>query len=293
MLTPPPKVDLTGKVSLVTGANTGIGRVTAMELARAGARVLVACRSQQRAQEAIDDIKAQTGHQDLVFIPLDLGSLDAVRQSADAILARDEPLDLLINNAGLAGQQGMTKDGFEIHFGVNHLGHFLLTLMLLDRLKDSDHGRIVNVASRAHYRAKGIDYQAVRKPTRTRVGMKEYEVSKLANVLFTAELARRLTDTRITTYSLHPGVVASDIWRRVPWPFEKLIKRFMITNEEGALTTLHCAMSPQAGKETGLYYDECKTKEPSAVSKDPNAAAELWQRSLQWTGFDQDPLPAA
>lgn len=277
------KVDMSGKVCLVTGANTGIGRVTAVELARAGATVILACRSRERAEGVIQEITAATSEQQAVFIPLDLGRFESVRACADAVLARDEPLHVLINNAGLAGQRGLTPEGFELAFGVNHLGHFLLTLLLMDRLKASAPARIVNVSSRAHYRAKGIPEEVIKNTTATTVGMHEYEISKLANVLFTNELAARLEGTGITTYSLHPGVVASDIWRRVPWPFDRVMKLFMVSNEEGAMTTLHCATSPEAAAETGLYYDSCRPKNPSAVSKDAALARDLWARSLTWT----------
>jgi NAD(P)-dependent dehydrogenase (short-subunit alcohol dehydrogenase family) len=197
-------------------------------------------------------------------------------------LARDLPLHLLINNAGLAGTRGMTKSGFELAFGTNHMGHFLLTQLLLERMKNSTPARIVTVASRAHYNAHAIDWEAVRQPTRTRTGLAEYSVSKLANVLFSTELARRLAGSGITTYSLHPGVVASDVWRAVPWPLRPLIKLRMISTEEGAATTLYCANSAEAGRESGLYYDQCRVKEPNELVHDLALAAELWKRSEQW-----------
>jgi retinol dehydrogenase-12 len=273
---------LAGRVVLVTGASTGIGRVTARELAQQGAHVFAACRSAERAQAVIDEIRAAPGSGSVEFLPLELGDFESIRQCAKTFLARDLPLHVLINNAGHAGARGLTKDGFELAFGVNHLGHFLLTQLLVDRIKASAPARIVTVASKAHYRAPGIDWQAVREPTRTATGLKEYGISKLANVLFSAELGRRLNGTGITTYSLHPGVVASDIWRSVPWPLRSLIKLVLISTERGALTTLHCATSPDAGTETGLFYDECRPKFPSRVAQDTNLAAELWQRSEDW-----------
>src|SRR5690606_15979821 len=150
----------------------------------------------------------------------------SVRACGEALLARDLPIHVLVNNAGLAGQDGLTKEGFEMAFGVNHVGHFLLTLMLAPRLVAPTPARIVNVASRAHFPAPGIDYEAIRKPKVATTGMKEYEVSKLANVLFTVELHRRLADKGVDTYALHPGVVASDIWRRVPAPVRWVGKLF-------------------------------------------------------------------
>lgn len=274
---------LNGRVALVTGANTGIGRVTARELARQGAHVFVACRSAQRAQGAIDEIRAIAGAGLVDFLELDLGEFASIRACAKAFLARGLPLHLLINNAGLAGTQGMTASGFELAFGTNHVGHFLLTQLLLERVRESAPARIVTVASRAHHRAPGLDWQAVREPTRARTGLPEYSNSKLANVLFSAELSRRLAGSGVTTYALHPGVVASDVWRAVPWPLRSLIKLGMISNEEGAATTLHCATSAAVAPESGMYYDNCRVKTPSKLAQDRELAAELWRRSLEWT----------
>lgn len=278
---PSPK-SKTGQVALVTGANTGIGLVTARELARQGMHVFIACRSAERAQPALELIRATGGNAQVEFLPLDLGDFDSVRECARMFLARGLPLHLLVNNAGLAGTRGFTKSGFELAFGVNHMGHFLLTQLLLDRIKASTPARIVTVASRAHRRVQGIDWDAVRRPTRTRLALEEYGVSKLANVLFSAELGRRLAGSGVTTYSLHPGVVASDVWRSVPWPLRALFKMTMISTEEGAATTLYCASSPEAALETGLYYEKCRVKTPSKDALNPALAAELWKRSEQW-----------
>jgi NAD(P)-dependent dehydrogenase (short-subunit alcohol dehydrogenase family) len=204
-----------------------------------------------------------------------------VHRCADAFLRTGAPLHGLINNAGVA-MRGLTPSGFEINFGTNHVGHFLLTQLLVDHIRDSAPARIVTVASRAHFRAKTWDWDALQKPTRTIAGMKEYSASKLANVWFSAELARRLVDTGVSTYSLHPGVVASELWRRVPQPIRWLITRRMISNEQGALTTLHCATSPRAASETGLYYDDCAPRRPSKLAQDENLARELWERTDQW-----------
>ena len=142
--------------------------------------------------------------------------------------------------------------------------------------------RIVTVSSRAHRRAGGIDWDAVRRPTATRLGAKEYRVSKLANLLFSAELGRRLQGSGVTTYSLHPGVIASDIWRAVPGPLRALLRIAMVSTEKGAQTTLHCALSPAVAGETGLYYSDCRAVAPSAVGQDRSLAEELWRRSEGW-----------
>lgn len=273
--------DVSGKVCIVTGANTGIGEVTARELARAGGHVFLACRSRDKTMPVIEAIKSETDNEKVEFLSLDLASLASVRTCAEEFLARDLPLHLLINNAGLAGQRGLTKDGFELTFGVNHLGHFLFTTLLMSRIVESAPARIVNVSSKSHYQAKGIDWDALREPTRSVSGLNEYSVSKLCNVLFTKELARRLPEG-VTTHALHPGVVASDVWRKVPWPIRPIIKKFMITNEEGARTTLHCATSPELSHETGLYWDAMKPRRESRLAQDEELAKELWRRSEEW-----------
>ncbi len=273
---------LNSRIALVTGANTGIGRVTARELARRGARVVVATRDEQRTRDVLADIRTAGGEGH--WLALDLGDLDSVRRCANEFLALNLPLHLLVNNAGLAGRRGFTRSGFELAFGVNHVGHFLLTQLLVDRLKASAPARVVTVASHAHYRARGIDWEAVRRPTRHRFAMPEYSVSKLANVLFSAELGRRLAGSGVTTYALHPGVVASDIWRTIPQPLRWLVTRRMITPEEGAKTTLYCATEPSLATESGLYWDRCRARTPSALARDEALAAQLWQRSEAWVG---------
>lgn len=274
---------LSGRVALVTGANTGIGRVTATELALQGAQVFLACRSREKTQPVLADIAARSGGRARAeFLPLDLGDLASVRHCAHLFLARGLPLHLLVNNAGLAGQKGITASGFELAFGVCHVGHFLLTSLLLDALKASAPARIVVVASTAHRHAKGIDFDALRQPTRSPGGLREYAVAKLANVLFAAELARRLQGTGVTSYSLHPGVVASDVWRAVPWPIASLIKHFMLSSQEGAATSLYCATSAECAGQSGLYYDKCRPVSPSRVARDPLLAGRLWKASEEW-----------
>ncbi len=273
---------LAGRVALVTGANTGIGLVTARELAARGAEVMIACRSAERAQAARAEIARSVPGARIELLALDLSDFDSVRACAQGVLAGGKPLHLLINNAGIAGARGLTASGFELAFGINHMGHFLLTQLLLERIVQSAPARIVTVASRGHYRAGGIDWQAVRKRTATATGLHEYNVSKLANVLFSAELSRRLSGSGVTTYALHPGVVASDVWRSVPWPARALIKLFMLSNEQGARTSLYCATASEVAQQSGQYYDSCAPRRPSRLAQDEALAAELWARSEGW-----------
>jgi retinol dehydrogenase 12 len=237
-------LNMSHRVAIVTGANTGIGLVTARELASAGTRVFVACRSLANAQSAVQQIQATTGNSTVEALQLDLGDFASIRACAGNFLARDLPL--------------------------------------LERMQASAPARIVTVASRAHTRSAGLNWDACQQTTQSRLAIKEYADSKLANVLFSAELARRLSGTGVNTYALHPGVVASDIWRRIPWPFNALIKRGMITTEEGAETSLFCATATQLGAETGMYYDKSAVRAPSALGQNLNLAKELWQRSQEW-----------
>lgn len=274
--------DLRGKTVLITGANTGIGRATAAALALKGPTLYLAGRSEERHREVLDEIRA-AGHDDVRFLPLDLGSLASVRRCAEAFLEKEARLDVLLNNAGLAGHQGLTEDGFEITFGVNHLGPFLLTELLFGALAAAERSRVVNVASKAHYKATGIDWDALRRPTASTTGLSEYQVSKLCNVLHAKELGRRGAADGVHTYSLHPGVIASDVWRKVPWPVRPIMTAFMKSNAEGARTSIHCATSPEVADHTGRYYDDCQEKEPSDLAKDEALAKELWERSVEWT----------
>ena len=281
--------DQDGRTFLVTGATGGIGMVTARELATRGATVFITARSAAKGRRAIDQLTAASGSDRLRLLELELGDLDSVRACANAFAGSGQPLHGLINNAGLAGQRGLTASGFELEFGTNHIGPFLLTELLTPRLLESAPARVVNVASIGHFNAEGIDFEAVRRKTRTRAAFPEYCVSKLANVLHAAELARRLEGTGVTTYSLHPGTVATDVWRSVPWPIRQLMLRKMISPEEGARTTMYCATAPELAAETGHYYDSCQLTEPSEQVT-PELAAELWRRSADWVAAAAAPV---
>jgi retinol dehydrogenase-12 len=267
---------------LVTGANTGIGLATALALAGQGWRVYVACRSERKGAAAVASIQAATGNDAVFLLLVDLADLSSVRDCATSFLEPYEPLHVLVNNAGVAGRRGLTRQGFELMFGVNHLGHFLLTQLLLERLTESAPSRVVTVSSDAHYSAPGIDFDALRRPARGITGLPAYAVSKLCNVLFSAELARRTAGTGVHAYALHPGVVASDIWRRVPWPVRPLVTRRMLSVSDGAATSVYCATSADVAQESGLFYDKCALREASPVAT-PELAGELWRRSEAWT----------
>jgi NAD(P)-dependent dehydrogenase (short-subunit alcohol dehydrogenase family) len=273
---------LAGRNILITGASTGIGRATAIALARRGATLYLAGRSEERHQDVL--AMCQSAGASVTYLPLELDSLVSVRACAERFLALDVPLHVLIANAGLAGSRGLTREGFELTFGVNHLGHFLLTELLLERLKRTAPSRIVIVASSTHYQAKGIDWAALRAPTRSLTGMPEYRVSKLCNVLHAKELATRLAGSGVSTYAVHPGAVASDIWRNVPGS-RYVLPLIMKSNEQGATTSIHCAAAEAAGAETGLYYHDSKPRTASALANDTALALELCARSREWTGL--------
>lgn len=276
--------DLAGNVFIVTGANTGIGKVTATELASRGAHVILACRSEAKTAPVIAEIQRTTRNDKVEFMALDLADQTSVRAFASAFLARGLPLHGLINNAGLV-TRGTTKEGYELIFGVNHLGHYLLTRLLVDHLKKTKGARIVNVASAAHYRAKAIDWAALQETTKTVSGFHEYTVSKLANVLFTTELAKRLAGTGITVYAVHPGGVATDVWRRIPRPFRWLMNRFLLTPEQGAVSTLRAATDPALASQSGRYYTQDGSEKKMSRVVTDDLAATLWAKSAEWTGL--------
>jgi retinol dehydrogenase 12 len=272
--------DLHGRTVLITGASSGIGRATAVALARRGASLVLAGRSEERHRGVLAEARAAGAT--VSHLELDLGELRSVRTCAERFLALDRPLHVLLNNAGVAGSRGLSADGFERTFGINHLGHFLLTELLLERLRRSAPSRIVNVSSKAHYGPQGIDWAALREPTKSRTGFPEYAVSKLCNLLHAKHLGQRLAGSGVSSYALHPGVIASDVWRHVPWGLRQLMLLFMMSNEQGAATSLHCAASEAAATQTGLYYDGSKPEAPSPLADDATLQAALHERSLDW-----------
>ncbi|MBN3277866.1 RDH13 dehydrogenase, partial [Polyodon spathula] len=255
------KARLDGKTVLITGANIGIGKETAQDLARRGARVIMACRDMDKASEAAEEIRQKTGNGNVVIKKLDLASLESVRHLAEEIQHEEERLDLLINNAGIMMcPKWKTEDGFEMQFGVNHLGHFLLTNSLLDLLKKSSPSRIINVSSLAHEKGQ-IHFDDINLD-KDYDPYKSYRQSKLANVLFTRELAHRLQGAGVTANSLHPGVVNTALGRHISptialWKriiFAPFILLLLKTPWQGAQTTIHCAVAEELEHTSGLYF---------------------------------------
>lgn len=260
--------------ALVTGTSSGIGRATAMELACLGIHVVAAGRSATRTQPVLDAIGDGGGSAE--FLELDLASLASVRAAAGSFVESGRTLDILVNNAGIGvNRRGLTEDGFEVHFGVNHLGHFLLTRDLGPAFRAES--RIVSVASAVHHRANRIDFARMRRPTRF-TGLAEYAVSKLANLLFIRELSHRSPE--LHAYAVHPGLVDTPLIPR----WVRFFTESILTPEQGANTVVWCATSEEVAGASGLYYQQRAIGVPSLVARDDSLARELWERSEKWCG---------
>lgn len=280
-----------GKTVVVTGANSGIGLETAAELARAGARTVLTARDAGRGEAAVAEVRRRAGHDEVSLVVFDLASLASVRQGAAEILDRCDRIDVLVNNAGLVlSKRQETTDGFEATFAINHLGPFLLTGLLLDRITKSAPARIVNVSSTAHQGARrGLDFDDLQARRGYR-GMQVYSRSKLANIYFTTELARRLAGTGVTANCLHPGTVATGYGRDgdatgVLGFGVRVIKPFVLTPAQGARTSVYLASSPEVRDVTGEYFVRCRSRRPSKAARDPEAARRLWEVSEQLVGL--------
>ena len=273
--------DSTGPVVLITGASSGVGRTAGLELARRGFRVFIACRNRQKAEPVLKELRAasNTGFGEL--LELDLGDFDSIRACAKDFLARGLPLNVLLNNAGVAGQRGLTRSGFELQFGTNHLGHFLFTNLLLPKLRECAPSRVVAVSSESHYMAKGIPWEHLRESTPHFTGMPEYEVSKLCNVLHMRELSKR-EGPKVAGYSVHPGRVNTEAWRRMPAPVMWLLRRTMFDDVRGCVASVHAATAE--GLEPGTFFwDDGKPRKPNPLALNDALAAELWKKSEEWT----------
>ncbi len=274
---------MTGKVCLVTGATGGIGKVTALELARQGATVVIVGRNQLKTEGVADMIKRETGNQNVSYLLGDLSVQAEVRRVASEFKQKFDRLDVLVNNAGAYYQKRQTsKDGLELTFALNHMAYFILTNELLDLLKASAPSRIINVSSDAHQMGK-MDFSDLQ--LQQKYGAwKSYGQSKLANILFTKELARRLAGTGVTVNALHPGVVATSFAANngmIGQVLRKAMNLFSISPEKGAETTLYLATSPDVSKITGEYFDKKAITRSSAESNNPAVAQKLWEASEQ------------
>jgi NAD(P)-dependent dehydrogenase (short-subunit alcohol dehydrogenase family) len=281
--------EMAGKTCLVTGANSGIGRETALGLARIGARVVLVCRNRQKGELAVSAIQRETGSTQLDLLIADLSSLGSVRALAAQVQQRYPRLDVLINNAGAAvPSRTLSADGIEMTLAANHLGPSLLTLLLIDRLKASAPARIVNVSSDAHRNAR-LDMDDLQFARRKYNALAAYGQSKLLMNAFTFELARRLEGTGVTANGLHPGVVATNIWPPdAPWFFKvaiAVIKPFMLSARRGADVSLYVATSPEVANVSGQYFVKSKVVAASPLSREPRVMADVWQWTEKTIGF--------
>nr|XP_054757922.1 retinol dehydrogenase 13-like [Lytechinus pictus] len=287
---------LTGKTAIVTGANTGIGKETALDFARREARVILACRDIAKGQRAVEHIRHYTNAGELVVMKLDLASLKSVNAFCDEFCNKIGRLDILVNNAGVFYTPYMkTEDGFEMQFGVNHLGHFLLTNRLLNVLKASSPSRVIIVSSALHKRGH-LDFSKLNPDKKEYNKAKSYADSKLANVLFGKELSRRLSGQGVTSYTLHPGVINTELSRYLGYskafwaatfPLRWL---FMKSPRYGAQTTIYCAVAEELKEASGKYYGNCK-EEPYPEVRGPAddaVATKLWEVSERLTGLSSE-----
>lgn len=274
-----------GKVVIITGANTGIGKETALDLAKRGARVYMACRDFKRCEDARLEIVGKSQNSSVFNRTLDLGSLASIRAFAKDFIAEEKRLDVLVNNAGLMGPRRLTSDGFEMIMGVNHMGHFLLTNLLLPLLVKSTPSRIVVVSSMAHRMGK-----IKRDDLNSEKSFKEFSAyanSKLANLLFVRELSKRLKDSGVTVNAAHPGAVRTEIARDsskcLALMLAPIFMWLMKSAELGAQTQIRLAVDPGLEKVTGKYFSNCKVDKESKRAQNDDDAAWLWNESTKWT----------
>ncbi|CAG9782802.1 unnamed protein product [Diatraea saccharalis] len=287
---------LDGSVAIVTGSNTGIGKETASDFFNRGARVSIACRDIEKGNAAKKDIEktiTDSGRGELVVEKLDVASLNSVREFAKRILLREKSIDILVNNAGvMMCVEGKTEDGFETHIGTNHLGHALLTVLLLPKMNSSGDSRIVFVSSLLHKWAPQLDLEDMNFEKSPYDAYQAYCRSKAANVLFARALANELRKrgiTNVTTYSLHPGVVGTDIGRHfsdsvvrgASWIFNKASPLFAKSPKCGAQTSIYCAVDEACSKESGLYYADCAVAKTSKQCQDDAFAAKFWDWTIE------------
>ena len=283
--------DMTGRTVVITGGNSGIGRATADALARLGARVVITARDQRRGATAVADIRQASGNDLVDCVPLDLARLASVRSCADELLQRLDAIHVLdLNAGGVLSRRTETEDGYEAQFQANHLGHFLLSQLLVDRLTQSAPARVVVVSSWGHTQARdGIDFDDLQWMARPYRGSFVYSATKLMNLYFTFEFARRLTGTGVTVNALHPGYVASGFGMSGDTTMLRLglivSRPFARSPRKGARTAVWLAASDEVTGETGKYYADCQVKAPSPKALDGEAARRLWAMSGELAGL--------
>ncbi|MFX1339175.1 MAG: SDR family oxidoreductase [Promethearchaeota archaeon] len=279
-------VDMNGKIVMITGANSGIGKETAVELAKMGATVILVCRNKERGEKALKEIKERANSEKVELFLADLADQNSIRLMVEEFKKKYENLHVLINNAGLwLMKRSTTSDGYEKTLAINHLGHFLLTYLVLDLLKKSTPARIINVSSHAHRSAK-LDFNDIHMEQNYK-GFRAYGNSKLAILLFTYELARRLENTGITVNALHPGVVRTKFGKNNGGKLFNLafnfFRLFLISAKKGARTSIFLASSPQVTNVTGKYFIKRKPKKSSKASYNKTYQKKLWQISENLT----------
>ena len=279
---------MSGKTCLVTGATSGIGKETALRLAMLGATVVLVARDAARGAAAGDEIRQRVPHSRVETVTADLASLTEVRRLAEEVLARYDRLDVLVNNAGVISmRRQVTAEGLETTFATNHLGPFLLTNLLRARLEGSAPARVVTVSSAAHKQVRTIPWDDLPSGVRAERGQ-TYPLSKLLNILFTAELARRLTGTGVTANCLHPGFVRTALGRDVTGVLGAVVRLalpFQPGPATGARTSVYLASSPEVADVTGGYFVKSKPAVPSSLARDAQAAARLWTLSEELAGL--------
>lgn len=283
-----------GKTVLVTGANSGIGLATAKGLAAKGAQVVMLCRSREKGEAARAEVISATGNNEVYLILADLGIQAQIHRAAEEFKAQFKRLDVLINNAAIIpAKREVTADGLETQFAVNHLSYFLLTHLLLDVMKASAPARIINVSSNLHERGK-IDFDDLQSSrSYSMMGWAHYGSTKLMNILFTFELARRLKGTGITVNALHPGVIGTNLSRTMPKWMHRIYTAVMPKPEDGAKTSIYLATSPEIAATTGEYFANCKITPTAETAHDQATAVRLWDVSAKMVNLGQSQTVSA